>query len=72
MELKMEKLDEFRDKIEKRDKEELEPLNRDIENAFKKGKVKKANKLIVKHNAIVLRQEIDLEILLAIFKELNG
>jgi len=68
----MEKLDIICAKIEKRNKEELVRIEEKIDNAFRKNKIKKAIKLIVKHHSIMIRQEIDLEILIKLFKEAKG
>lgn len=68
----MEKLDIICAKIEKRNKRELVRIEEKIDNAFRKNKIKKAIKLIVKHNSIMIRQEIDLEVLIKLFKEAKG
>lgn len=68
----MEKIDEVRARIELKDKKELELIERDIDIAIKKGRHKKILKLITIREATIIRQEIDLEILMDVIRATNG
>jgi hypothetical protein len=68
----MEKIDEIRARIELRDKNELESIERDIDIAIRKGRRKKVLDLITIREMTRIRQEIDLEILMIILTETNG